>query len=266
MSKRVLITGAASGIGAASAEQMRSEGAQVVGLDLTAPEDWIIECDVTDQASVDRAIAQAIERLGGLDVLVNNAGVGFPQSAGKAPDEQAMKVFEVNLIGPWRVTSAAIDALRSADGRGRVVNVSSGLAFLTVPFATAYTMTKRGIVGYSDSLRLEHGDAIDVTTVYPGYIKTPIHEPSEADGFGLDGVVPEEPLSNAAATVTRAALGRPLRDIATSRRGDVQFRLLRLAPRRAIDRGTRVALRRLVKQGKFSRSRMAREFVARLSV
>jgi hypothetical protein len=79
-------------------------------------------------------------------------------------------------------------------------------------------------------------------------------------------VVPEEPLSNAAATVTRAALGRPLRDIATSRRGDVQFRLLRLAPRRAIDRGTRLALRRLVKQGKFSRSRMAREFVARLSV
>jgi NAD(P)-dependent dehydrogenase (short-subunit alcohol dehydrogenase family) len=127
-------------------------------------------------------------------------------------------------------------------------------------------MTKRGIVGYSDSLRLEHGDAIDVTTVYPGYIKTPIHDPSEADGFGLDGVVPEEPLSNAAATVTRAALGRPLRDIATSRRGDVQFRLLRLAPRRAIDRGTRLALRRLVKQGKFSRSRMAREFVARLSV
>jgi NAD(P)-dependent dehydrogenase (short-subunit alcohol dehydrogenase family) len=266
MSRRVLITGAAGGIGGAAADEMRGRGAQVVGLDLNADgADWIVPCDVTDQASVDRAVAEAIERLGGLDVLVNNAGLGLPQSAGAAPDEGAMKVVEVNLIGPWRVTSAALPALRSAPGRGRVVNVSSGLAFLTVPFATAYTMTKRGLVGYSDALRLEHGDAIDVTTVYPGYIRTPIHAASEEDGFALSGVVPEEPLASAAATVARAALGRHVRDLATTRRGEVQFRLLRLAPRRALDRGTLVALRRLVRQGKFARSRMARDFVARLS-
>jgi NAD(P)-dependent dehydrogenase (short-subunit alcohol dehydrogenase family) len=265
MSRRVLITGAASGIGAAAADRLRADGATVAGLDLNASADWIIECDVTDQASVDRAVAAAIERLGGLDVLVNNAGLGIPQSATVAPDDDAMKVFEVNLIGPWRVTSAAIDALRASPARGRVVNVASGLAFLTVPFATAYTMTKRGIVGYSDSLRLEHGDAIDVTTVYPGYIKTPIHDASEADGFALDGVVPEEPLSAAAATVARAALGRHVRDIATTKRGDVEYRLLRLAPRRLVDRGTMLVLRRLCRQGKFARSRMAREFVTRLS-
>jgi NAD(P)-dependent dehydrogenase (short-subunit alcohol dehydrogenase family) len=265
MSKRVLITGAASGIGAASAEKLRAEGASVVGLDLRAEEDWIIQCDVTDQQSVDRAVAEAIERLGGLDVLVNNAGLGIPQSAGAAPDADAVKVIEVNLIAPWRVTSAAIDALRASPGRGRVVNVASGLAFLTVPFATAYTMTKRGIVGYSDSLRLEHGDAIDVTTVYPGYIKTPIHAASEEDGFALDGIVPEEPLSAAAATVTRAALGRHMRDIATTWIGDVEYRLLRLAPRRLVDRGTLLVLRRLCRRGKFQRSRMARDFVARLS-
>jgi NAD(P)-dependent dehydrogenase (short-subunit alcohol dehydrogenase family) len=264
MSKRVLITGAASGIGAAASEEMRRQGAQVVGLDLSADADWIIRCDVTDQTSVNSAVAEAIERLGGgVDVLINNAGLGFSQSAGEAPDEQAMKVFEVNLIAPWRVTSAAIGALREA--RGRVVNVASGLAFLTVPFATAYTMTKRGIVGYSDSLRLEHGDAIEVTTVYPGYIKTPIHASSEADGFALDGVVPEEPLSSAAATVARAALGRHVRDVATTRRGEVQYRLLRLAPRRAVDRATLAALRQLVKRGKFARSKMARDFVGRLA-
>jgi NAD(P)-dependent dehydrogenase (short-subunit alcohol dehydrogenase family) len=265
VSRRVLITGAASGIGAAASDELRRQGAEVVGLDVTADESWIIECDVTDQESVDRAVAEAIERLGGLDVLINNAGLGFPQSAGEAPDERAMKVFEVNLIGPWRVTSAAIDALRSSPGRGRVVNMASGLAFLTVPFATAYTMTKRGIVGYSDALRLEHGDAIDVTTVYPGYIKTPIHAASEEDGFALDGVVPEEPLESAAATVARAALGRHVRDVATTRRGDVEYRLLRLAPRRAIDAGTRIAVRRLARKGRFSRSRMARDYVARLS-
>jgi NAD(P)-dependent dehydrogenase (short-subunit alcohol dehydrogenase family) len=265
VSKRVLITGAASGIGAAAAEELRAEGASVVGLDLNAREDWIIECDVRDQQSVDRAVAEAIERLGGLDVLVNNAGLGIPQSAAEAPDENAMKVFEVNLIGPWRVTSAAIDALRAFPARGRVVNVASGLAFLTVPFATAYTMTKRGIVGYSDSLRLEHGDAIDVTTVYPGYIKTPIHAASEEDGFALSGIVPEEPLSAAAATITRAALGRHVRDVATTWIGDLEFRLLRLAPRRLVDRGTLLVLRHLCRRGKFQRSRMARDFVARLS-
>jgi len=265
MSRRVLITGAASGIGAAAADELRAAGAQVIGIDLKADADWIIECDVTDQESVDRAVAAAIERLGGLDVLVNNAGLGLPQSAGEAPGADAIKVFEVNLIAPWRVTSAALDALRASSARGRVVNVASGLAFLTVPFATAYTMTKRGIVAYSDSLRLEHGDAIDVTTVYPGYIKTPIHEASEEDGFALDGIVPEEPLSAAASAVTRAALGRHVRDLGTTRLGDIEYRLLRLAPRRLVDRGTILQLRRLCRQGKFARSRMARDFVARMS-
>jgi NAD(P)-dependent dehydrogenase (short-subunit alcohol dehydrogenase family) len=167
------------------------------------------------------------------------------------------------MLGPWRVTAAALPALR--ESRGRVVNVASGLAHVTAPFATAYCMSKRAVVAYSDALRLEHGDAIDVTTVYPGYIKTPIHAASEEDGFALDGVVPEEPLSSAAATVARAALGRHVRDVATTRRGDVEYRLLRIAPRRAIDAGTRIALRRLVRKGRFARSRMAREYVERLS-
>src|SRR3954452_17293500 len=120
MSARVIITGAASGIGAAAAAQLRERGAQVVGLDLEASDDGIVECDVGDQESVERAVGEATERLGdGLDVLINNAGVGFAQSAGLAPDERAVTVFEVNLIGPWRVTAAALPALRAS--RGRVV-------------------------------------------------------------------------------------------------------------------------------------------------
>ena len=100
---------------------------------------------------------EAIERLGGLDVLINNAGIGIPQSAGEPPDADALAVIDVNLLGPWRVTAAALPALRAA--RGRVVNVASGLAHVTVPFATAYCMSKRGLVAYSDALRIEHGDA-----------------------------------------------------------------------------------------------------------
>jgi NAD(P)-dependent dehydrogenase (short-subunit alcohol dehydrogenase family) len=266
VSKRVLITGAAGGIGAAAAEQMRARGARVVGLDLNAdPERDVLACDITDPDAVARVVPEAIEKLGGLDVLINNAGLGMPQSAGQTPDPEALKVLGVNLLGPWRVTAAALPALLESPERGRVVNVSSGLAFLTVPFATAYTISKRGVVAYSDSLRLEYGDSIDVTTVYPGYIKTPIHAASEADGFALDGVVPEERLSDAAATLTRAALTeKPPRDLATTRRGGVNYTVLRRVPRRAVDAVTMAYLKRIVRRGGFKRSKMAGDFVRRL--
>src|SRR4051812_8141939 len=164
MSARILITGANGGIGTAAVAELRSRGASVVGLDLTADEAaGVLACDVRDPDAVTRAVAEAIRRLGGLDVLINNAGLGVPQSAGKAPDADALAVLEVNLVGPWRVTAAALPHLR--ESHGRVVNVSSGLAHLAVPFATAYCMSKRGLVAYSDVLRLEHGDEITVTTV-----------------------------------------------------------------------------------------------------
>jgi|tagenome__1003787_1003787.scaffolds.fasta_scaffold20824399_2 NAD(P)-dependent dehydrogenase (short-subunit alcohol dehydrogenase family) len=265
MSRRVIITGAASGIGAATAEKLRARGARVVGLDLNAdPERDILECDVRDQQSVDAAVAAAIERLGGLDVLINNAGIGPTQSAGAPPDESALATVEVNMLGPWRVTSAALPALREA--RGRVVNVASGLAYMSVPFATAYCMTKRAVVAYSDALRIEHGDAISVTTVYPGYIRTPIHDASNADGFALDGVVPAEPLESAARTLVRAALGRrPARDLATTRRGGVEYAFLSRLPRGAIDRAMRSRLRQLARKGHFARSQVARDFVTRIA-
>jgi NAD(P)-dependent dehydrogenase (short-subunit alcohol dehydrogenase family) len=262
LSTRVIITGAASGIGAAAAARLRERGARVVGLDLNASGE-LIRCDVRDQASVDGAVTEAIERLGGgLDVLINNAGVGFPQSAGLPPDERAMTVFEVNMIGPWRVTAAALPALRASGGR--VVNVASGLAYVTAPFATAYCMSKRAVVAYSDALRIEHGDAITVATVYPGYIKTPIHDSSAQEGLALEGAVPEEPLSAAAGTLVRAALGRPVRDLATTRRGAVGYALARRAPRRLIDWLTMRQLHRHALRGSFDASDMAREFAQRM--
>jgi NAD(P)-dependent dehydrogenase (short-subunit alcohol dehydrogenase family) len=261
--ERVIITGAASGIGAAAAGRLRERGARVVGLDVNATDADIVECDVRAQDSVERAVEEAIERLGGgLDVLVNNAGVGFAQSAGLPPDARAMTVFEVNMVGPWRVTAAALPALRAS--RGRVVNVASGLAHVTAPFATAYCMSKRAVVAYSDALRLEHGDAITVTTVYPGYIKTPIHDASNEDGFALDGIVPEEPLGSAAETLVRAALGPAARDLATTRQGAIGYALARRAPRRLMDRLTLRQLRRAVASGSLDRSKMAREYVERL--
>jgi NAD(P)-dependent dehydrogenase (short-subunit alcohol dehydrogenase family) len=239
---RVLITGASGGIGTATTAELRARGATVIGLDLV-PGDDVIECDVRDQASVDAAVAEAIDRLGGVDVLVNNAGIGTPQSAGTAPDERALAVIDVNLVGPWRVTSAALPALRAS--RGRVINVASGLAHLALPYGTAYCMSKRGLTAYSDSLRLEHGDAITVTTVYPGYMRTAIHDEPNSAGVTLEGKVPVEKVQDAARTIARAIYGPPARDLATTRSGAVGYAVLRHIPRRLLDRILRRRLDRL---------------------
>jgi NAD(P)-dependent dehydrogenase (short-subunit alcohol dehydrogenase family) len=262
MNKRVIITGAASGIGEATAEALRRRGCTVVGLDLQAGAD-VIQCDVRDQDSVDAAAAEAISRLGGLDVLINSAGVGDPQSAAERPDADALKVIDINLLGTWRVTAAAIDALRAS--RGRVINISSGLAHLTIPLATAYTMSKRGVVAYSDSLRLEMAGEVGVTTVYPGYIRTPIHHASAAKGVRLEGVVPAEPLDAAATTLVKAALSpRPFRDLATSRQGAAGYAMFRRIPRRTLDRLTLKRLRATAARGHFDQSELAAPLRSRL--
>jgi NAD(P)-dependent dehydrogenase (short-subunit alcohol dehydrogenase family) len=260
---KVLMTGAGGGIGSAATAELRSRGAMVVGLDLQAGDD-VIACDLRDPAAIERGVAEAVERLGGLDVLINNAGLGTPQSAGRAPDEDAMAVLDVNLVAPWRVTAAALPHLRAS--HGRVVNVASGLAHLAVPFATAYCISKRGLVAYSDALRLEHGDEITVTTVYPGYVRTGIHDAAGAVGVGLEGGVPAEPVRAAADALARAALGRPVRDLATTRAGAVQYFLARRSPRRLLDALTNRAVRRMVRRGCFSERGLAGELARRLSV
>ncbi len=259
---KVLITGASGGIGSAAMTELRARGATVVGLDLQAGDD-VLACDLRDPAAVQCGVEAAVERLGGLDVLINNAGLGIPQSAGVAPDDDAIKVLDVNLIAPWRVTAAALPHLRAS--HGRVVNVASGLAHLAVPFATAYCISKRGLVAYSDALRLEHGDEITVTTVYPGYIRTGIHDAAKESGVGLEGAVPAERVEHAAKTLARAALGRPVRDLATTRAGTIQYFLARRSPRRLLDALTNRAVRRMIRRGRFSDRGIAAELSARLS-
>src|SRR3954464_6199261 len=101
---RIIITGAAGGIGSATVAELRRRGAAVVGLDLAGAD---IECDVRSPDSVDAAVAVGVERPGGLDVLINNAGLGTPQAAGAKPDDDALELLAVNLLGPWRMTAAA---------------------------------------------------------------------------------------------------------------------------------------------------------------
>jgi NAD(P)-dependent dehydrogenase (short-subunit alcohol dehydrogenase family) len=262
VSKRVIITGAASGIGEATAKELRVRGAQVVGLDLKG-EDDLIACDVRDQESVDKAVAAAIERLGGgLDALVNCAGIGLPQSAAEKPGPDALGVIDVNLLGTWRVTATALPALRAS--HGRVINISSGLAHIAVPFATAYGASKRAVVGYSEQLRAELGDEVTVTTVYPGYIRTPIHDASQSAGIGLEGLVPAEPLGAAVETIVRAIYGKPARDLATTKRGARAYAALRFVPKGLVERGIRRQMRNGAKRGLFKSTPMTSDLLARL--
>ncbi len=261
MSKRVIITGAASGIGEATARALRGRGAEVIGLDLKAG-DGVLACDVTDQASVDAAVATAVKQMGGLDGLVNCAGIGLPQSASERPGPDALRVLDVNLLGTWRATASALPALRSS--HGRVVNIASGLAHIAVPFATAYGASKRGVVGYSEQLRSEVGDEVTVTTVYPGYIRTPIHDASQSAGIGLEGMVPPEPLSAAVATIVRALYGKPARDLATTRQGAVSYRLVGLLPKGLVEGAVRRRMRAGAKRGLFKSTPMTSDLLARL--
>ncbi|NMH97155.1 SDR family NAD(P)-dependent oxidoreductase [Pseudonocardia acidicola] len=224
---RVLITGAAGGFGAPTATRLREQGVQVVGLDRVAG-DHVIACDITDDAAVERAVAEAVERLGGLDAVVHYAGIGIPNDAGGPLQPDAFAVIDVNLFGAWRVTAAALPALqasRAARGaRSRVVFVSSELAYLTLPFVSAYSVAKRGMTAYADALRLEYDTDLHVTTVYPGYVRTPIHDAGREIGLSLEGQVRREEVDDIVGTVLRVlAAPKPPRDTAGTRAGGIEL-------------------------------------------
>jgi NAD(P)-dependent dehydrogenase (short-subunit alcohol dehydrogenase family) len=221
--RRVIITGAAGTIGRALSDRLRAEGAQVVGLDLTAdPSLPILACDLTDQVRVEAAVAEAVDRLGGLDLLVNNAGIGGPAPAELPPDATVRRQLEVNLLAAWSTTAAALPALEAS--RGRVVFIASRMAVLALPLAAAYGVSKRALVAYADALRLEVGTHIGVSVVYPSMIASPIHDSTAAAGLSLDGVSRYEPVEGVVGAVVRAATARrPPANLATTRRGRLEL-------------------------------------------
>ncbi|MFB9907396.1 SDR family NAD(P)-dependent oxidoreductase [Allokutzneria oryzae] len=231
--RRVLVTGAAGAFGSATLAALRVRGAEVLGLDVSAAE-GVLSCDLTDDDATEVAVAHAVERLGGLDAVVHYAGIGLPVDSGDAPGDKVRRTFEVNLLGAWRVTAAALPALlesRSEGYRPRLVFTASGLAYVTAPFASAYSVSKRALAAYADSVRVEYGSAVAVTTVYPGYVRTPIHRESQAAGTALEGKVPAERLEDVITTAVRVLESRrPPRDVGTTRLGGAATKLARALP------------------------------------
>ena len=217
--RRIVITGAGGGIGVAATTALQKEGAVVAGIDSRAF-DGLIQADIRDAAQVTAAVEEAATSLGGIDVLINNAGIGHAHDAGDFPNDTARAVMDVNFFGAWNATAAALPYL--LESKGHVINVSSGLAKVDLPYAVAYSASKRALAAYSAALAIEYDGRLSVTTVYPGYIKTSIHDSAKASGVGLEGLIRPDTLEGAAAAIVRACERRP-RSITTSPRSKVEL-------------------------------------------
>ncbi|MEO6204457.1 MAG: SDR family NAD(P)-dependent oxidoreductase [Mycobacteriales bacterium] len=261
---RVLVTGASGTFGQAMCRRFTDLGAQVVGLDVSPSPDasiTVLPCDLTDDTAVVDAVAIALERLGGLDVLINNAGIGGPAPAERAPGAEVRRQLEINLLGTWRTTAACVDAL--VESRGRVVMLASRMAVMQLPLAAAYGASKRAMVAYADALRLELGTHVGVTCVYPSAVRSPIHDSTAEAGLSLEGVSQYEPLDGVVDAVVRAAIGKRVRrDLPTTRRGAIEFFLARHVPA-LTDRIVARTLAGRVISGAFGDAELAAPLVAR---
>ncbi|MEV4750748.1 SDR family NAD(P)-dependent oxidoreductase [Streptosporangium amethystogenes subsp. fukuiense] len=266
--RRILVTGAAGTFGRAMSARFTAQGARVVGLDIARPtarpdgsDIPIIACDITSQESVDAAVAEAAALLGGIDLLINNAGRGGPAPAELAPGDEVEAQLRLNLLGAWRVTATVLPHLVRA--RGRVVFIASRMAVLPLPLAAAYGVSKRALAAYADALRLEVGTHVGVTTVYPSMVRSPIHDSTRQAGLSLDAVSRPEPVEGVVDAIVRAVTARRApRDVATTRRGRVEMMVGRHTPALA-DRLVRRTVAARVAAGDFAGAPLAAGMVRR---
>ena len=183
MTKSVLITGARSGMGLATALMLAENGYRVFagvrgdsaeldeararGLDITP-----VMLDVQDTASIRAAVAQVVDQAGGIDVLVNNAGFGLLATVEDGTDEEIFKQFDVNVLGLIRMTREVLPHMRQAGG-GVIINISSFLGRMGLPLLAHYNASKYAVEGLTDSLRFEVGPfGIRVHSILAGLFGT----------------------------------------------------------------------------------------------
>ena len=169
--KVAIVTGGAQGIGAAIARGLDGEGAEVVIVDLEPPEGGI-QADVSSEEDVERMVAEALERNGRIDVLINNAGLYASlemRAFTEIPLEEWNRVMAVNVASMFLTCRAVVPVMREQGG-GKIVNISSGTPFRGVPFLLHYVTSKGAIVAFTRSLAREVGaDSIHVNCVAPGF-------------------------------------------------------------------------------------------------
>lgn len=210
----VVLTGAGGGIGGALAMRLATYGARftlvgrraepleqlAVGIRANGGQAAVVPVDLTAPGAPDFVIARAVEEFGGVDVLVNNAG-NIRGGRLETLDEPEIRVqIALNLTAPILLTRAALAALRSS-GAGLVVNVSSGMGLVGMPFYATYGATKAGIAHFGEAMRRElYGEGVHVLNIYPAATATPMMQTHA-------GVTYEDPDAVAAETVAGMAEG-----------------------------------------------------------
>ena len=194
---RVLLTGGGSGIGRALAVRLATRGARLVlvgrreeqlrsaaqSVEAQGATVTCLAADLTMTGQPERAVGDAVAAMGGLDVLVNNAGNVSAGNLDEIAIDDIVAMVQLNLVAPILLTRAALPALRESGRRGGalVVGVSSGIALVGMPYYATYAATKAGLSRFDEALRRELiGTGVSVATVYPGATETPMMATSHA--------------------------------------------------------------------------------------
>ncbi len=222
MSRIALVTGAARGLGEGIAARLLSDGWSVVMADVAGAAETAarvdpsgaraagVDVDVTVEQDCVRAVAVASERFGGLDALVNNAGVGGPSTpVHETPPEEFRRVLDVNLVGPYLMTRAAVPSLRERHGAA-IVNITSVLGQRGEAGSGAYSASKGGLALLGQCLALElAGDGIRVNSVAPGNMLTEMHRDHVRSIAEREGTSYDTALDGVRATVPVGRHGTP---------------------------------------------------------
>ena len=196
--KRALVTGAASGIGLATALALQEAGAAVIGLDLVATDTGfpILLCDLADEAQIVASVADAASRLGGLDILVNNAGILQEMPLASLTAAHIDLMFAINVRGAMLVAREVLPHLPEG---GRIINIVSELAYLGRAGGSVYAATKAAMIGATRSWARELAPRILVNAVAPGPTDTPL--------LGFDQLTDDQKAAETANPMGR--IGRP---------------------------------------------------------
>ncbi len=199
----IFITGGASGLGLAIARRYATAGWRVCigdvneargaeaerALAALTPEALFLRCDVTQEADLRAVADELVRRWGGVDVVVNNAGVAAAGAIEDMPLDDWIWILDINLLGVVRGCRVFTPVFKR-QGRGHFVNIASMAGLLDVPLMSSYNATKAAVVSLSETLQHELADAgIGVTVVCPSFFKTNLHESTRTDDAGLRAVL-----------------------------------------------------------------------------